>query len=106
MRILLDECVPARLRHEFPGHDTTTVGRMRWSGMADVALMRRASREFDVLITVDQSLASHAPADARIAIITIRSRSIEFHALQPLVPEILEILQSLQPGDRGQVGPL
>jgi hypothetical protein len=39
MRILLDECVPRRLRRELPGHDVRTVPEMGWSGARNGALL-------------------------------------------------------------------
>lgn len=31
MRVLLDECPPRRLRHEFVGHEVRTVPEMGWA---------------------------------------------------------------------------
>jgi predicted nuclease of predicted toxin-antitoxin system len=39
MRILLDECLPRRLRRELPGHDVRTVPEMGWSGKKNGALL-------------------------------------------------------------------
>ena len=33
MRLLLDECVPRRLRRELPGHDVQTVQGAGWAGV-------------------------------------------------------------------------
>ena len=53
--MLLDECVPRRLRRELSGHDVRTVSDMGWSGTKNGELLRRAATEFDVLFTVDQN---------------------------------------------------
>ena len=39
MRILLDECVPRRLRRELPGHDVGSVPEMGWSGKKNGELL-------------------------------------------------------------------
>ena len=39
MRILLDECVPRRLRGELPGHDVQTVPELGWSGKKNGELL-------------------------------------------------------------------
>ena len=39
MRILLDECVPRRLRAELTGHDVHTVPEMGWSGKKNGELL-------------------------------------------------------------------
>lgn len=54
--MLLDECVPRRLRRELPGHDVRTVTEMGWSGIKNGPLLRRAGQEFDVFLTVDQGV--------------------------------------------------
>ncbi len=99
MRILLDECVPARLAHDLTGPTVTTVGRMRWSALPDGLLLRRAAAEFDVFLTVDQSLEYQQPA-SEIAIVTLISQSIERHALQPFIQDVLIALENIKPGDR------
>lgn len=38
MRVLLDECVPRKLRRELPGHEVRTVAEMGWAGFAIPAL--------------------------------------------------------------------
>ena len=54
MRILLDECVPRRLRWELPGHDVRTVPEMGWSGKKNGELLQLTTASgFEVLMTVD-----------------------------------------------------
>jgi hypothetical protein len=33
MKVLLDECLPKRLKRELPGHDVTRVQEMGWAGI-------------------------------------------------------------------------
>jgi hypothetical protein len=54
VRVLLDECVPRKLRRELPGHEVKTVAEMGWSCAKNSALLRLAAAEFDVFLTVDQ----------------------------------------------------
>jgi hypothetical protein len=56
MRLLLDECVPKRLKRELHGHDTKTVQDMDWAGIKNGALLRLADGQFDALLTVDQGI--------------------------------------------------
>lgn len=39
MRLLLDECVPRRLKRELPGHDVTTVSEAGWAGVKNGELL-------------------------------------------------------------------
>lgn len=56
MKLLLDECTPKRLRVDFPGHEVLTVEQAGLKGLKNGTLIRHASSQFDVLITVDQNL--------------------------------------------------
>lgn len=56
MRLLLDECLARNLKRDLVGHDVKTVVEAGYSGMKNGALLRAASANFDVLITVDRNL--------------------------------------------------
>lgn len=56
MRILLDECVDARLAREIAGHEVRTVPQMGWAGFKDNDLLGVAESSFDALVTSDQNL--------------------------------------------------
>jgi hypothetical protein len=56
MRVLLDECVPRKLRRELPGHEVLTVTERGWSGIKNGELLALAQAEFDVFLTIDQNL--------------------------------------------------
>ena len=100
MRILLDECLPARLRRALPGHDVQTVQGRGWAGIKNGELLRRAVEErFDVLLTVDRNLEhqQHVPGVA-LAIIALRAHSNDIVDLLPLMPAVLEKLTHVVPG--------
>jgi len=56
MKLLLDECTPARLRFDFAGHEVRTLDQAGLKGLKNGVLLRTAGRAFDVLITVDQNI--------------------------------------------------
>ena len=56
MRVLLDESVPWALRHYLSNHEVRTVKYMGWDGKTNGELLELARGEFDLLITVDQSV--------------------------------------------------
>ena len=72
-RILLDEDVPAGLRHLVPGHDVRTVPDMGWAGMANGQLLAAAEADgFDIFITGDRNIAhQQAIVGRRLAIIVL-----------------------------------
>ena len=56
MKLLLDECLPSKLRWELTPHPATTVTEIGWSGVKNGALLRLAEGQFDVFLTVDRNL--------------------------------------------------
>ena len=56
MKLLLDECAPKRLRNDFPGHEIWTVEGVGLKGLKNGDLLRAATEQFDVVITVDRRM--------------------------------------------------
>ena len=56
MRVLLDECVPKRLRQELTGHDVSTVPDMGWAGIKNGELLALAGAQFECFLTVDANI--------------------------------------------------
>jgi predicted nuclease of predicted toxin-antitoxin system len=105
MRILLDESLPRKLAFEFTGHETQTVQRRGWSGLKNGALLRTASQEFQVLLTGDQNLEfQQNPDTLPVSVIILVAVNNRIETLRPLVPQVLEVLQSIRPGQLVRVG--
>ena len=101
MRLLLDESVPMQLRSLFVGHDVSTVRYMGWSGKSNGELLALARDEFDAFITLDRNLEHQQNiTGSDIPIIVLIARRSRIDYLEPLVPQVLESLQTLK---RGQV---
>lgn len=99
MRVLLDECLPRKLRLEFSDLDVSTVSAQGWSGTTNGQLLRQAARQFDVLITADQRLRYQQDLSRfEIAVIALKARSNKMSDLRPLIPACDEALTSIQPG--------
>ncbi len=95
MKILFDECVPKRLRRLLAGHLVKTVQEAGWTGVKNGELLQKASRDFEVLITVDRNLSfQQNPHTLLIPVVVIHSRSNQFKDLERCVPEILQLLQT------------
>ena len=56
MKLLLDECVTRYLKADFIGHEVKTVREAGFTGLKNGQLLKAAESEFDVLVTVDQSI--------------------------------------------------
>jgi predicted nuclease of predicted toxin-antitoxin system len=104
MRLLLDECMPRRLKHDFVGHTVATVEEAGLKGLKNGQLLNAASGNFDVLITVDQNLPHQQnPVTLNIAILILFALSNRYQDLKPLVPKSLESLKQIRPGEIMQV---
>jgi len=99
VRVLLDECVPRKLKHEMPGHDVQTVSEMGWSGIKNGPLLRRAAEEFDAFITVDQGFQHQRNLSPQnFVIVVMVARSNDIGDLRPLLPQVLKALETASPG--------
>ena len=97
--MLLDECVPRRLRRELPGHDVRTVTGMGWSGIKNGPLLHLAAQEFDVFLTVDQGVEYQQNlAGLDLAIIVMVAPTNDVEDLRLLMPRVRETLSSVSPG--------
>ncbi len=103
MRVLLDECLPRDLAPELAGHDVRTVTQVGWSGIENGELLRLASHEYDVFVTIDQRLDQEAQIPASLAVITLEASTNRIESLRPLVPALLRALTSVQPGQSVRV---
>lgn len=105
MKLLLDECTPARLRFDFIGHEVRTLEQAGFKGLKNGILLRTASREFDVLITVDQNIPfQQNSAELSMAIVIMVARSNRYSELRVLVPDVLGALKSIRVGEIVRVG--
>jgi predicted nuclease of predicted toxin-antitoxin system len=100
MRLLLDECVPARLRRALPSHQVSTVIQEGWSGIKNGKLLALAAKGFDAFITVDKNLPyQQNTSKLPVAVLVLDAASNELPYLLPLVPALEEALVNLKPGD-------
>ena len=99
MRLLLDVCVPARLRKALPAHQVSTVGIEGWSGVKNGKLLALAAGNFDAFITVDKNLPyQQNTATLPVAVLVLDVASNELAYLLPLVPALERALSSLVRG--------
>jgi hypothetical protein len=105
VRILLDESVPRPLGRLLAGHDVRTVTQMGWTSLSNGVLLQRAAEAFDALITTDQNLEFQQNlATLPIAVVVLVATSNRLESLEPLLPAVLQILQTLQPRTVTRVG--
>jgi predicted nuclease of predicted toxin-antitoxin system len=105
MKVLLDECVPRKLRRELAEHEVLTVTERGWSGIKNGELLALAEAEFEVFLTVDQNLKYQQNLKAfDIGVVLLVARNNRLKTLLPLMPEAREALENIKAGDFIRVG--
>jgi len=98
MRVLLDECVPKRLKSSLPDHKVVTVVEMGWSGIKNGKLLALAAEHFDCFLTVDSNIENQQNLPGiPVAILLVRAVSNDPDTLAAASPAIRDALASIQP---------
>lgn len=105
MRILLDECMPRKLKGHFEGHTVHTVPEVGWASKRNSELLSLAAGRFEVLVTVDRTF-THQRILSRsgIAVILLAARSNRLADLLPLMPQVNSRLANVQLGQVVRIG--
>jgi len=101
VRVLLDECLPKRIKLALQDQDNTlsTVPEMGWAGKKNGELLRLAKGQFDVFVTVDQNLQYQQNLkNFDIAIILIVVKNSRYETLKPLIQKVQQALQTIRAG--------
>ena len=106
MRVLLDECIPRKLKNEFPDHDCQTVPEAGFAGLKNGILLSLAEAAgFDLFLTMDKGLQYQQNLGGRsIAILIVRAKSNRLADLLPHLEMCRSIMKSIRPGEVVRVG--
>lgn len=106
MKVLLDECLPRKLKDRFAGHDCYTVPEVSLGGKKNGELLSMAERQgFGVFLTMDKGLEYEQNlAGRQIAVIILRAKSNRLVDLVPLVEACLAEMRSVERGQIARVG--
>jgi hypothetical protein len=78
---------------------------MGWSTVKNGELLSLAARRFDAFVTVDRNLSFQQNLPSfDIAVFVLRARTNRLADLRPLVPDLLALLATAQPGTVTFVG--
>ena len=106
MKLLLDECVVRDLKRDLVGYEVSTVVEAGYGGLENGELLRAASSKYDVFITVDRNLPFQQNiAPLSIAVMILLGSGITYADLKPLIPQVLNQLPDVKPGEVYRVGP-
>jgi predicted nuclease of predicted toxin-antitoxin system len=100
VRILLDECVPARLRRAFPGHAVRTVAEIGWRSSKDASLLAFAEKSFDVLVTVDRRLSTENDLSRyRLGFVIATVPNNRLESFEPIFDRLKQAAESVKSGE-------
>jgi hypothetical protein len=103
--ILLDECLPKRLKLELAAYHARTVPEMGWAGVKNGKLLRLAEGMFDVFLTADRNLEPRQNITAfELGIIVLVAQSNDIDDLRLLIPQVREVLAKIKVGEFVRVG--
>ena len=99
MKVVLDECLPRKLKRFLPGYDVSTVPEMGWAGIKNGMLLRTMEPAVDVFITIDGNLEYQQNLSRfKMGLIVLAAPDNTIETLSPMAPHILQALQNIRPG--------
>jgi len=105
MRVLLDECLPRRLKADLTEHEVRTAQEEGWAGLKNGALLQVATGRFDVLLTVDRSIAFQQNLRGlSIGILAMVVPSNRLVDIRPLMAQVRKSLPKVRPGQVLRLG--
>ena len=98
MRVLLDECLPRKLKREVQAEVVRTVPEMGCAGTKNGSLLRLAEQEFDIFLTNDQNIEHQQNLKAfDLAVVVLVAFTNDIEDLKPLMPAANEALRVISP---------
>jgi predicted nuclease of predicted toxin-antitoxin system len=99
MKILIDECLPRKLKQTLPDHEVKTVPEAGWAGKKNGELLRLMTGVFDIFITIDSNLEYQQQLTGlRVSFVVLSAKNNKYDTLLPLMSEVRHILETIQPG--------
>lgn len=100
MKLLLDECLPRKLKNHLLGHECHTVPEAGWAGKKNGELLLLAEKSgFQIFLTLDRGMEYEQNLKGRvITIVLIAAKSSQLSDLLPRMPAVLDALRSVQAG--------
>ena len=99
MRVLLDECLPKKLKSEIEAGLVQTVPEAGWAGKENGELLKLAEQGLDALLTNDRNMEHQQHlASFDLAFIVLVAPTNDIADLLPLMPEVNRKLRSIKAG--------
>ena len=100
MKILIDECLPKKLKNSLKEHEVSTVPEAGWASKKNGELLQLMTNVFEVFITVDSNMqAQQKLKSLPIRFIVLSAKNNKLETLLPLMPKVEEALTTIQNGE-------
>jgi predicted nuclease of predicted toxin-antitoxin system len=100
MKILLDECLPRKLKFEVEADFVQTVPEAGWAGKQNGELLKLAEADFDVLLTNDQNMEHQQNLNRfDLAFVVLIAPTNDIDDLRPLMPAVNKALETIKARD-------
>ena len=98
-KLLLDECVPQRVRKSLPEFEVYTTAYMGWGGIKNGKLLQLAvDNKFDLFLTTDKNLPYQQNATKfPIVIVVFNVIKDELETILLLLPKFKQMVNNFEP---------
>lgn len=100
MQLLLDECLPRKLKKELQllGFNVTTVPEAGYAGKTNGELLRLIDLKFNIFISLDKNIQYQQNLkSSSIAFILLRVVDSRYETLKVFIPKIAALIPSMKP---------
>ena len=98
--------MPRKLRRDLPELFVRTAREESCSGFKNGELLRRISKTFEVLVTIDQRMRyQQNVAHLAVGVVVIELPDTRLVFLRALVPQLREAIERIKPGEVIVIGP-
>jgi hypothetical protein len=78
MRVLLDECLPRKLKNHLPGHECCTVPEAALAGKKNGELLLLAEKSgFEIFLTLDRGMEYQQNLKGRVITVILNRRKVQ-----------------------------
>ena len=100
MKVLLDECLPKKLKREVEAEFVQTVPEVGWASKKNGELLRLAETNFNVLLTNDQNMEHQQKLkNFNLAFVVLVAPTNDIADLKPLMPAANKALKTIKAGE-------
>ena len=100
MKILLDECVPKKVKKLLEDYEVKTVPEMNFNGLKDKELLKATEQEnFDILLTIDKNIDHQQNIKKyKVSIVILDVLKNTLRHIEKLIPKFKKQIKGFKKG--------